>query len=318
MLFIDAAAIGRALTFPLLIDALETAHRRPKIEVQDAFLGGDSAHYFVRNAVDAGRFMLTKAITSFPGNLGAGKLPAVQAVCILFDGADGRPLAVLDGTEITCWRTAAGSALGAKYLAPPHPETLLIAGAGQMAPWLVRAHRAVRPSLKRVLIWNRTAARAGRLAEDLRGEGAEASATENLAAATSEADVICACTRSLAPLIEGARLKPGAHLDLTGGYTPETREADDDAVRRALVFADRRESALGVGDILQPIASGALDEGGILGDLYDLATGRVAGRRTAQDITLFKNAGGAHLDLMTCEAVLQQAGAVAANSRQAK
>jgi ornithine cyclodeaminase/alanine dehydrogenase-like protein (mu-crystallin family) len=311
MQFIDAAAIRGSLTFPALIDALEAAHRRPKIEVHDAWLGEPRAHYFVRSAVEAGRFMLTKAITSFPGNLAGGSLPAVQAVCILFDGADGRPLAALDGTEITSWRTAADSALGARYLAPPHPETLLMAGAGQMAPWLVRAHRAERPSLARVLIWNRTPARADLLAKELRNEGVAASAVEDLAIATAEADVISACTRSLAPIIEGARLKPGAHLDLVGGYNAQTREADDEAARRALVFADRRESALDVGDILQPLASGALGEAGILGDLYDLASGRGAGRRSAQDITLFKNAGGAHLDLMTCEAVLRRLGALA-------
>ncbi len=309
MQFIDAAGIRRALTFPFLIEALEAAHRRPKMEVQDAHLGPSDAHFLVRSAVDRGRFMLTKAITSVPGNPGAG-LPAVQAVCVLFGGADGRPLAILDGTEITYWRTAANSALGAKFLAPPHPESLLIAGAGPLAAWLVRAHRAVRPSLSRVTVWNRTFERAERLAEALREEGVAASATEKLAAAAAEADVICACTRASAPFVEGAWLKPGSHLDLVGGYTPQTREAGDDAVRRALVFVDLRESALGVGDILQPIASGALTEAGILGDLYDLAAGRVAGRRSARDITLFKNAGGAHLDLMTCETVMRRLGSV--------
>jgi ornithine cyclodeaminase len=121
--------------------------------------------------------------------------------------------------------------------------------------------------------------------------------------------VITACTRSQIPLIKGEDLKPGAHLDLVGGYTPQTREADDEAARRALIFTDRLESAFDVGDIAQPIASGAICETDVLGDLYDLASGAITGRRSAADITLFKNAGGAHLDLMTCETVLERLGA---------
>jgi ornithine cyclodeaminase len=307
--FVDAAGVRRALTFPVLIAAFEDAHCRPKAEIQDAHLGGESGRYFVRHAVDPGRYMASKLITSFPANLAGGALPAVQAVCVLFSGTSGEPLAVIDGTEITYWRTAADSALGAKFLAPPAPETLLVAGAGSMSKWLVRAHRAVRPSLGRVLIWNRTQARAEQVAGQLREERIAAIAVTGLDAAVREADVITTCTRSDVPLIKGADLRRGVHLDLVGGYTPQTREADDEAARRALIFTDRRESALEVGDIVQPVASGAICETDVLGDLYDLASGRVAGRRSATDITFFKNAGGAHLDLMTCVTVLEQLGA---------
>jgi ornithine cyclodeaminase len=305
--FVDAAEIRRVLSFPLLVAALESGHRRAKIEIQDGKLGSEQEQYFVRHAVDRGRFMLSKLITSFPSNLTAGNLPAVQALCILFDGTNGRPVAVLDGTEITYWRTAADSALGAKILAPAEPATLLVVGAGEMSSWLVRAHRAVRASLRRVVIWNRTAERAARVARSLTQEGIEAKAIENLAAAMRSADIICSCTRSHVPLILGRNLRPGMHLDLVGSYTPETREADDEAAQRGLVFVDRRESAFaGVGDILMPIASGAIDAADVLGDLYDLVGGSISGRRAPSDITFFKNAGGAHLDLMTAELVIQQ------------
>jgi ornithine cyclodeaminase len=247
--------------------------------------------------------------TSFPANLADGTLPAVQAVCVLFDGSNGKPLAVMDGTEITHWRTAADSALGAKYLAGPGPNTLLVVGAGEMAAWLVRAHRTVRPSLSRVLIWNRTMARAEGLAARLQQEGIDAETVGDLDSAVGQADLITTCTRSHQPLIKGKYLRPGVHLDLVGGYTPQTREADDEAARLARVFVDRRESAFdGVGDILQPIANGAIKATDVLGDLYDLAAGTVAGRLRSQDITFFKNAGGGHLDLMTCEAIFQQLG----------
>jgi ornithine cyclodeaminase/alanine dehydrogenase-like protein (mu-crystallin family) len=305
MRFIGADEIRRVLTFPLLVDALEAAHRRPRIEIQDAVLGSEQAQYFVRHAVDAGRFMASKLITSFPGNLRDGAtLPAVQAVCVLFDGVDGRPLAVLDGTEITYWRTAADSALGARLLANVAPETMLVVGAGAMAIRLVHAHRTVRPSIRRVRIWNRTRERAGQLAARLIEDGIDAEVCDDLAEATRSADLVSTCTRSHVPLVHGANLAPGCHLDLVGGYTPRTREADDEAMRRARVFVDRRESAFhGVGDILQAIASGAIGESDVLGDLHDLVGGGVAGRRSPAEITCFKNAGGAHLDLMTAELV---------------
>ena len=310
MRFVDAVEIRRVLTFPLVVDALEAAHRRPKIEIQDAFLG--NGHYFVRHAVDRGRFMASKLITSFSENPARTQLPAVQAVCVVFDGTNGRPLAVLDGTEITYWRTAADSALGAKYLAASEPRTLFVVGAGEMAPRLVRAHLAVRPSLERMLIWNRHAEGAARLAALLTREGIGVETIDDLDAATRTADVITTCTRSDIPLVKGEYLKPGTHLDLVGGYTPQTREADDAAARRARIFVDRRETAFdGVGDILQPIASGAIGESDVLGDLYELVGGAIAGRTSAGDITLFKNAGGGHLDLMTAEVVLRQLGVVA-------
>src|SRR5271167_1821514 len=307
MRFVDADEIRSLLTFPMLIAALEAAHRRPKIEVLDGMLGDEKGQFFVRHAVDNGRYMASKLITSFPANAACGTLPAVQAICVLFDGGNGRPLAVMDGTEITYWRTAADSALGTKILAPLEPATLLVVGAGEMSTRLVHAHRAVRPSLRRVLVWNRTQERAARVAARLTEEGIESHPVEDLAAATRMADIISTCTRSHEPLVLGVNLTPGVHLDLVGGYTSRTREADDAAARRALVFVDRRESAFGgVGDILQPIASGAIRETDVLGDLYDLVGGRIAGRRSASDITLFKNAGGGHLDLMTAELIVER------------
>jgi ornithine cyclodeaminase len=307
--FVDDAEVARVLNFPVLIQAFEEAHRRPRAEVLDGFLGSEGAQYVIRSACDPGRYMMSKMFTSIPANLAGGKLPAVQAVCVLFDGVDGRPLAVMEATEITHWRTAADSALAAKYLARPDVETLLVVGAGEMAGWLVHAHRTVRPSLRRVLVWNRTAARAEALVARLKQEGIDAAVASNLDVATCEADLITTCTRSREPLIKGANLRPSTHLDLVGGYTPQTREADDEAARRGRIFVDRRESAFhGVGDILQPIASGAILEADILGDLYDLTSGTIAGRRSADDITFYKNAGGGHLDLMTCEVVLHQLG----------
>jgi ornithine cyclodeaminase len=304
MHFIGKHDISRVLSFPRLIAALEAAHRRAKIEIRDTMLGTSAECYYVRNAVDQGRFFASKLITSFPGNPAAGALPAVQAVVVLFDARDGRPLAVFDGTEITCWRTAADSALGAKYLAREEAATLLVAGAGEMAPWLVRAHLSVRPSLTRVLCWNRTGERAQQLARSLTAKGVAAEMVADLEGATRSADLVTVCTRANAPLIRGEWLKAGAHLDLVGGFDMQTREADDVCIRRSRVYVDRRETAQDVADIAVPRKTGILPEDGIIGDLYDLATGRCLPRRSPTEVTFFKNAGGAHLDLMTAEFVL--------------
>jgi ornithine cyclodeaminase len=311
MRMIDAAEIRKVLSFPILIDALAAGHRRARLEVQDGLLGSEQAQYLVRHAVDPGRYMASKLVTSFPANLTHGRLPAVQAVCILFDGKDGRPLALIDGTELTYWRTAADSALGARLLANPELETMLVVGAGQVSRWLVRAHCAARPSLRRILVWNRTAARAAETAASLRQEGFAAEATSDLDGATRVADLISTCTRSHDPLVEGALLKRGVHLDLVGGYTPQTREADDEAASRSLIFVDRREFAFaGVGDILGPIESGAISAADVLGDLYDLVSGAVPARRSETDITLFKNCGGGHLDLMTAVTIFERSSAI--------
>ena len=301
MRFIDRNEISRVLTFACLIAALDEAHRRPKIEISDTMLGLPEQCYFVRNAVDRGRYFASKLITSFPANFAGGALPAVQAVVVLFDAKDGRPLAVLDGTEITYWRTAADSALGAKYLARDDAGTLLVVGAGAMAPWLVRAHRGVHPSIARVLCWNRSEERAVQLARMLSAEGAAAAAVTDLEAAMHGADIVTSCTRSESPLICGSWLRPGTHLDLVGGYDLLTREADDACVRASRVYVDRRETAKDVADIAAPLKAGILEEDGILGDLYDLAAGAAPPRRSPSEITFFKNAGGAHLDLMTAE-----------------
>jgi len=152
----------------------------------------------------------------------------------------------------------------------------------------------------------RTRARATALAARLGDEGMAADAIADLEAAVRQAQVITSVTRSHMPLIHGSWLGSGVHLDLVGGYTPETREADDEAVRRSRIFVDRLESAFDVGDIQQPIVTGAIRKDDVLGDLYDLVGGAVPGRLGGKDITLFKNAGGGHLDLMTAQAIMSQ------------
>jgi ornithine cyclodeaminase/alanine dehydrogenase-like protein (mu-crystallin family) len=307
--FIDADEVNSLLTFPLVMDVFAAAHRRAPILTSDTMMGDSQEMYFIRNAVDPGRFCATKLVTTRAANLVKGDRPAVQAVVVIFDGDTGEPLAVIDGTSLTAWKTAGDSALGARLLARPDAATLLVIGAGAMARPLVRAHVAARPSIEQVWVWNRTPERAVEVIADLAAEGVAVGLASDLDAVIGDVDVITACTRANEPIIAGRLLRPGTHVDLVGGFTPDTREADDDTMRRGRVFVDRRESAADVGDIISPLASGAITESDILGDLHDLVADRV-GRRSADDITVFKNAGGGHLDLLTAEAVLRAAGVI--------
>lgn len=314
MLVIDEAGVDRALDFPRLIDALHaTLCARIALPVRKHYTiqrpEGDAAHLSMPAwHEEPGGYLGVKLVNVFPGNAARG-LPSVMGSYVLMDGDSGAPLAVIDGTRLTLWKTAAASALAARHLAAPNAQMHLMVGAGALAPWFIRAMRAVRP-ISRTLIWNRNRAGAERLAATMRAEGFDCQATTDLEGACRQADIISTATMSKEPLVRGAWLKPGCHLDLVGAYTPEMRESDDEAVKRARLFCDIRDSALKEGgDLIQPMRAGLISEADIEGDLFDLCRGKVLVNRKAEDITLFKSAGSALLDLGT-------AGLIYANSRQ--
>ena len=313
MRFIDAEEVHRRLDFGSLVEALHAAHQEAPPEVERLTMAQPSResgndHFLLLPSWQRGQALGAKIITVFPDNASRQDgPPTIHAVFLLFDAEDGRPLATIDGTALTYRKTAADSALGAKLLSNPEPETMLMVGAGALAPYMVQAHLAVRPSIRRISIWNRTFARAQALADRLHPEGRELAVTEGLEAAAREADLICCATATTAPLIQGAWLKPGTHLDLVGGFRPNMREADDEAMRRSRVFVDSRWFTRGeVGDIDEPIASGAMTEADILADLFELCAGRHGGRRDETEITIFKNGGGGHLDLMSARHLLRE------------
>lgn len=241
-------------------------------------------------------FLGVKVVSVYPGNAARG-FASIFGTYLLMEGDTGRPLAVIDGQALTLWRTAAASALAASYLAREDSQRLVMLGAGALAPYLIRAHASIRP-IREVLVWNRSLSRAGKLATSLAGEAFAISATEDLELAVRDADIVSCATLSSEPLVKGTWLKPGAHLDLVGGFTPRMRETDDEAIRRARVYVDTRSGALKeAGDIVQPIQSGVLKETGVVGDLFDLCRGSASGRRAPREITLFKSVGSALEDL---------------------
>lgn len=314
MRFVDAAQVHALLDYPLLVEALEDYHREG-IEGLDELLltqpaaSGTLNRFFVRAAWARERALGAKLITVFPDNAATGHgSPSVQAMYVLFDGKDGRPQACIDGTTLTYYKTAADSALGARFLARANAETMLMVGAGAMAPHLIRAHTVIRPTIRRVLIWNRTPARAAHLRAELQLEGMELTLAPDLEKAIGAADVISCATMSPIPLVRGEWLRPGAHLDLVGGFTKGMREADDEAIRRSSVYVDSRETALHCGDIAVPLEAGVIKTEDIRADLFELCRGEAHGRKRPEEITFFKNGGGGHLDLMTARFLLTRLG----------
>lgn len=293
---IPAETVHDLLPYAELADALEAAHRQPPAEVRRTVFSpqGSDAVYLGLPAWQPGQAIGVKLVTVFPANLDVG-LPSVQAVYVLFDGTNGTPLATMDGTALTYRKTAADSALGSRLLSRADSRTLLMVGAGGLAAHLVAGHRAVRPSLDRVLVWNRTRARAEELAAAVGGE-----LIDDLDEAVAEADIISTATMTTEPLIKGHLLTAGTHLDLVGAFLPDHREADDECIRRARIYVDSRQAAVEEsGDLVIPLSSGLISHDDIVGDLFDLCQGRADARTSADDITLFENGGGGHLDLMT-------------------
>lgn len=229
-----------------------------------------------------------KVVTVFPGNRARG-LASVGSSYLLCDGATGQHLALLDGDVLTARRTAASSALAASFLARPEASRLLVVGAGHVAALLPGAYRAVRP-ITHVAVWNRTRPGAEALTTRLRHDGFAAEAVDDLDAAVQAADIISCATLATEPLVRGARLRPGTHLDLIGAFTPQMREADEDAVRRARVFIDT-EAALAEAGELAGLAQRA-----VAGTLATLCAG-APGRTSPEEVTLFKSVGTGIEDL---------------------
>jgi ornithine cyclodeaminase len=313
MRIVSADDIQKALTYRALIDALAHAFRSD-IEVParhhhtvptagaDATLllmpawlvsvaarpDAKPAPAFAGSAADGERFIGCKIVTVFPDNAKA-QHPSVHGQYLLLSGETGEPLAMMDGRALTAWRTACASALASRYLSREDASHLVMVGAGALAPHLIRAHASVR---------NRTRARAISLGFGIAVAGIEVDIAEDLEAAVAQADIVSCATLAAQPLIKGAWLKKGAHLDLVGGFTPKMREADDQAVKRARIFVDTRAGAAKeAGDIVVPLRKKIIDAKAIRGDLFDLTAGKVKGRTSDTQITLFKSVGTAVEDL---------------------
>jgi ornithine cyclodeaminase len=314
MRLIDSETIDRVLTRAAMVEALAVGFREAVVTPvrhhhplgrdgeADAMLllmpaWSDGAGGLSDDAV-----MGVKIVTVVPGNAGRG-LASVIGTYVLMSGISGAPLAILDGTRLTLWRTAAASALAADHLARKDAARMTMVGAGALAEHLIEAHTAIRP-IRDVRIWNRDPARAEALAAKFAGRAFRVTATTDLADAVTSSDVVSTATMSADPVVKGEWLAPGTHLDLVGAYTPKMRETDDTAIGKARIFVDTRAGALAeAGDIVQPIADGRIAPADVIGDLADFCRGTVKGRETDEEITLFKSVGSALEDLVAARLV---------------
>jgi ornithine cyclodeaminase len=315
MWLLDSREVAAKLDRLALIDALERAFR-------SEFQLPQRQHYKVGNSTEgdellltmpawqSGRFIGIKLVTVFPGNSRQGQ-PAVHATYTLFSAIDGSPLATLDGTELTRRRTAAASVLAARYLARTDASRLLMVGTGALAPHIIDTYLTARP-ITAVRVWGRTARRARSLVDAFAGSTVEIEPIDDLEAGVRWADIVSCATLSTAPLVRGAWLQPGQHLDLVGAFTPQMREADDEALTRSRIYVDTREGALSEsGELVQSLAAGIISKNQIQGDLAGLTRGAVGGRGSAKEITLFKSVGCAIEDLAAAELALTRTGFVA-------
>lgn len=295
--WIVAGDVEHRLDWVAMTEALAEGHRGPPPRVTDQVLTRGCDTLLDRAAWIDGLGAAAKTVTVFPGNPAQGR-PSVQGALLLFDDTTGALTAVIDSALVTCWKTAADSLLGARLLARADARRLLILGAGSVAASLIDAYRAGFPGIA-VALWSRRPASAAMLAA---ATGAEV--VTDLPAAVAAADIVATATTSAEPVLHGAWLRPGQHLDLIGAYRADMREADDEALRRSRIFVDSFDTTIAhIGELRDPLARGVIARADVLGDLADLVAGRV-GRAGPTEITLFKNGGGAHLDLIIGRAIL--------------
>jgi ornithine cyclodeaminase len=279
-----------------LIDAMAAGHRRPKAEIADSFLYRGDDTMLTRSAWIDGLGMAVKTATLIRANLAAGK-PMVNGGVCLYSDEDGTLSAIVDFHLVTKWKTAGDSLLAASRLARKDSEVVLIVGAGTVARSLREAYGALFPKA-RFLIWNRTAEKAEALAAETGMEVAR-----DLEAAVGEADIVTCATMSSVPVLKGEWLRPGQHIDMIGAYRPDMRETDDVALKRSRIFVDSYDTTLHhIGELRIPLEQGLISEADVVADYYALDRFE----RRPEDITLFKNGGGAHLDLMTCDYILRR------------
>lgn len=279
-----------------LTDALVEGHALPKAQVEDVFLYGGPNTLLNRSAWIEGLGLAVKCATIFPENK-AQDLPMVNGAVNLFSDNDGQLEAIVDFHLVTKWKTAGDSLLAARRLARPDSEKILIIGAGTVGRTLWQAYSAAFPNA-RFQIWNRSTDGAEKFVQDC--DGVEVAT--DLEQAVKAADIVTSATMTTEPILKGEWFQPGQHIDLIGAYRPDMREVDDTALLRARVFVDSLETTMHhIGELKIPLTTGVIGEDHIVADYYDLTKFK---RLSNDDITLFKNGGGAHLDLMTSRYIL--------------
>ncbi|PYC47013.1 ornithine cyclodeaminase [Litorivita pollutaquae] len=283
-------AAEAALDWIGLTRALEKGHAAGAAKITDSFLYRGEDTLLNRAAWIDGLGLAVKTATIFPQNAQENK-PTVNGGLCLYSDDDGTLEALVDFHLVTKWKTAGDSLLAALRLARPESENILILGAGTQAHALREAYGAGFPNA-RFTIWNRTYAKA----EAFAAKFPDTRAVADLEPAVRAADIVTSATMAADPVLRGDWLRAGQHIDLIGAFRPDMREADDAAVKRARIFVDFYGSVIDhIGELKIPLDNRVIARKDIVADFYSLGDFT---RLDQSEITLFKNGGGAHLDLM--------------------
>lgn len=306
------------LTWTEAVEALRQGHMLPHPQHQDIMLGTINGGLLTRVASVSGLGFAVKSESIFPENLKRGRA-SIQGFVLLFGAETGEPRAIIESRLITQIKTAADSLLGASYLARADSRHLVIVGAGAVAETLARGYDNMFSNLERISIWSRRPEQAQSLAKTLHHLRSDVVPVEDLPATVGAADIVATATWATSPILCGAWVKPGTHVDLIGAYTPEMREADDALIAAGLIYVDFSQTVVRrIGELMQPIQNGIIGIEDVRGDLYDLARLPGYARQSADQITIFKNGGGAHLDLMIADYVVRTMNKVSQSECSAK
>ncbi len=308
MKWISAEEVDAVLSWPVAVEALRTGHLGERPVLRDILLQHERRSLFNRAAILPAIGAGVKVAAVFPEKPSwSPPQSAEQAVFLLVDPDHWTFKAMIDGAAITRWKTAADSALASRILSREGSRRLLMIGAGSIALSLIEAHLFVRPAIEEVSIWNRTRSRAEALAGSLAREGVRVTVSDDLGSSIASADIITSATGTPEPIIDGHRLRPGAHVDLVGAFSPTMREADDETIRRGSIYVDCYDTALhDIGELAVPLKKGLIHREDVRADLFELVrSDPVEGG--LDEITVYKNGGGAHLDLMIAAEVYRRA-----------
>jgi len=313
MQIISAQQVDQVLDFPPLINALQQGFAKdfsmPPRQVWPLTPG--SAEAFALLPAWTDQVIAVKAFSYFPDNPQlqlATPLPALHASILLYRRDNGVPLAWVEGSSVTCWRTAAVSALASRYLARPDSRTLLLLGSGRLALPLLQAHLAEH-DLQKLLLWGRNQAAVSQLCRKVQQlyPRLQVQVVQDINEACQQADIIVAATGSPTPLLFGSHIPLGCHVDLLGNHSPQQRECDTELVKRASVYVDGRNNVLNeAGELLIPMAEQQFSANDIRAELAELCRRNQSARQYRDEITLFKSVGTALSDLLCAELVLQR------------
>jgi ornithine cyclodeaminase/alanine dehydrogenase-like protein (mu-crystallin family) len=302
-LMVSGGEVARLVTIEECIAAVEDAFRRQAdgetlpAAVLSVPAGAGVFHVKAAGLKGGPGWFVAKVNANFPENPARHRRPTIQGLIVLCETAAGYPLAVLDSAEITALRTAAASAVAARYLCRPDARVLAVIGCGRQGRMQVRALVHARPSLRLVLVVDADPSRAAGFATELRDQGAAVEIVGSPGAAAARADAVVTCTPSRRPLLGPGDLAPGSFLAAVGADSPDKQEVDSSLLASSRVVVDVLAQCAVMGDLHHALRAGVMTKDDVWAELADIVAGRRPGRTSPGEIFVFDSTGTALEDV---------------------